>query len=538
MRCRLSAIRSALRAARMPACMSAVSGAAAVAVIVLARLSLVSVDTVTSASVDVRLLTSTTLERLDKKSFDDLYHFSSFAELTNWQAILKLTCFKNDRFMFSYGGQNSIMYLYNPNDDNNHNKRDDGRHVFRNYTWLYSYSTLKLTEDLTAFGYLRVKNEASGADERGRAYRNRGPTFEELFGGLRYEHLGFKSEVAAGRQWLELGRGFVFYDTLDSIRAKARYEWENGTMASVEPIVGKTVGDNWDTGMSKHGENDRLVVAVPGRLDVTSSTFGLDPDKFGWIGIQSIRPYYAQVFDHSRDKFPDSNAQYDAYYFGGQMYGPLYFNGLMYNLEGILCYGHANDYETTTKSPVESWLGDAELLYENDFAIKKYPFPYKLVAGYTVASGDDSAFSLTSTRYGNWPGTKSKNFRGISGSTPLESAAAGLEPGNLRTLHLEGWLTCYESEKYGTVKIGSAFYEFWKTDNRGYIADEDYYTQPRYDNQTSAHAGTEFDGFFTYEWRDWFETKATVGTFIPGAAYPQGANDTSFLLQTIFTFKF
>ncbi|NLF39733.1 hypothetical protein GX586_09825, partial [bacterium] len=350
---------------------------------ILTALSFTKVDSVTSASIDIRLLTSTTLERLDKKGYDDTWHFSSFSELTNWNSVLKLTCFKNEKFFLAYGGQDTIMYLYNSNDDNDHKLKDDGRHVFRNYLWLYSYAYYKVTEDFTLFGYIRVRDLSHGADTYDLRYRNEGPTFEELFGGARYTYEDLLAEISVGRQWLELGRGFVFYDQLDSLRLKLRYEWP-GSLVAIEPILGRCVGDNWDTGMTKNEQNRRYVLAVPGRIDVSAETLGLDLDRFDWLGIHILKPYYAQVFDVSEDQYGDGDSRYNAYYFGSQLYGPLYFEGLMYNLEGILVGGQVNNYQSFTAGDVFAWLADMELLYENQFSLFDYPFPYKSVAGYTV----------------------------------------------------------------------------------------------------------------------------------------------------------
>ena len=347
------------------------------------------------------------------------------------------------------------------------------------------------------YGRLNLKNDNLTLPNS----RNIGIKFDMLYYTF---HRKQNVNVTLGRQYLKLGRGYIYSNIADGIYAE-RFEKKWTYMGFISRTQPR------ETNMDQ---------STTGYLDRSYRTFmGLQTDYYG---LKDKKLYGYLLFERDGNvKIPYvvKDYTYDANYLGLGIEGsvkpnwPYYFELMLQN---------GRTAASDTNSGTDKISANA-FYFETDYYVKDDPKKTFYTLEYAHASGDPDRNSVSNTIGGNIAGTTDKNF--VSwGSYDLGLA---LHPrfSNVNALKIGGFFKpFYTSEYFQEMQLGAKYIYYTKANGTGAISDT-------LANTGSKNLGTGLDFYMT--WRLFSDTLIffNYGQFSPGDAYPTTRRDRTKLIN-------
>lgn len=354
------------------------------------------------------------------------------------------------------------------------------------------------------YGRLNLKNDLVAPPNS----RNVGIKFDMLYYTMRRKQ---NVNVTLGRQYLKLGRGYIFSSIADGIYAE-RFEpkWTYmGFISRTQPR---------DTNMDQSNN---------GYLDRSHRTFmGLQTDYFG---LKNKKLYGYLLFERDgvvKIPYVARDYAYDANYLGLGIEAsvkpnwPYFFELMLQN--GRTTAADANF--GTDKISANAFF------FETDYYLKDSPSKAFYTLEFAHASGDSELNPLSNLSTRNATGTTDRNFVAW-GSYDLGLA---LHPrfSNVNAVKVGGFLKpFYKSEYFREMQLGAKFIYYTKADGTGAVSDA-------LANTGSKNLGTGIDLYMT--WRLFSDTLiyTNYGEFSPGDAYPATRRDKTKLINVGTTLFF
>jgi hypothetical protein len=326
------------------------------------------------------------------------------------------------------------------------------------------------------------------------------------------EDPGAELTVRAGRQFLSLGRGTLFFNNADGLKLELG------------------VGD-WDFNFFAARSIRHFRDLDPTRPDKDSNRMFYGAELI-WSGLENHRLYLLGLVNHDRDEDGIDGVQpsfaYDSQYVGVGVRGnPATRFG--YQVEAIYEVGDSHASFSAAKEDIRAWSVTTHLEYLPDT-----DWDLSLTFDYLWGSGDPDRGTPIGTLGGNTEGTDDTGFNAF-GYVPTGYA---LFP-RLSNIHVlkvganfKPFLDADEPE-FRNMEFGAAFFAFFKDETGSSISD------PRATND-DADVGQEIDLY--WRWRIYSDLgfNFRLGVFFPGDAYPNagGLDDTRLFASVGMVFSF
>jgi len=319
--------------------------------------------------------------------------------------------------------------------------------------------------------------------------------------------------VKAGRAFAEIGTALTLSIPMDMVQ----FNVEAGDF-ELMALLGKprTNSDNIDDSEPVATHQDRCIWGA----------------ELAYTGFDEHRPfvYYLQNDDHT-DPRPQSLTQsydYSSRYLGAGSTGSLILPNLRYETEFVVEWGKTYSEYVTTGGQDKIRAHAFDLLLEYLFPTKMHP---KVSVEYLYASGDsDRRLSATSTIGGNLAGTSDKAFNAFG----FRDTGLAFSP-RISNLHMytlgASFFPLEHIDLFRKMEVGTKVFFYHKASASGPISDTTATNNARC-------LGWEWD--FYCDWRITSDLTWTVryGNFQPGAAFPDGNDETRQFFYTGITFSF
>lgn len=319
--------------------------------------------------------------------------------------------------------------------------------------------------------------------------------------------------MRAGRQFITLGRGWLYFQRNDAILLDGRLgEFE------VEAFAAKSLlhDDNFDVTAPRFDDSERYFYG----------------GQIAYNGLRNLRPYGMWLFqrDQSGSLFADPvfKFDYDSNYLGAGVEGAFTPQWTWY-AEGVRQWGESTSADLirglSKKDDIDAWAFDLGTEYYFD-----HPATPRVGLEYALATGDPDRGSITNTLGGNRLGTDDESFLAFGFMETGYSFAPRFS--NLQFLKADGSIRPWgghEDRIWRELTVGAAFYQYWKDRSQGVVSDV------RVD-RSSSELGQELD--FYIDWQVQSDLRLTVqyGIFFPGQSLTQ-MRDTDYLsVGVLFNF--
>jgi hypothetical protein len=315
--------------------------------------------------------------------------------------------------------------------------------------------------------------------------------------------------IRAGRQYYEIGYGFVLANILDGVTVEIDHRYFNVQLFAAETFPSI---ENLDVTAPEFWHDDRSFVGVRASMKNV---------------IPRHEPYVYWMIVNDRNSYnggtPGQRYGYDPEYLGVGSRGEL-LPRLRYWAEYVFESGRTASAGAWPRDDIDANALVAGL----EFYLGDCPMRPRLEVEYGWGSGDPDSVAPHTAAFGNLPGTDHEGFLGYGYHDTGVAFAARLS--NLRSIRatfslrpLEAW----ESTK--RLELGASYYWFRKDRTAGGITDFQA-------NLPSKDLGEELDLFLN--WRVTSDVLWTVrwGVFNPGGAYTN-RSDRDYLLTSL-TYSF
>lgn len=322
--------------------------------------------------------------------------------------------------------------------------------------------------------------------------------------------LPFRSEVKAGRQYLQVGTGMVLSQILDGVRLDGGVGLTDATLFVARSVHSQ---DSLDLTLPGHDESDRRIAA----LEIKTR-----------VGDGHHEPFvYALITrDHTgeRPEDPSQEFTYDADYYGFGSTGSV-IPDLRYWAEFSFQRGKSfPSGSTAERERIHAFGYDVG----TDYFFTRLPLRARIGAEIAHGEGDPDRGSPTNTIGGNTLGTDDEGFLPFGYIDTGSAFAARLA--NLNVVRVGFSFHPLDfNETFRELELGTSYYWFRKGARTGGITD------PSADLAHS-NLGKEID--FYANWRVLSDLLLTLrwGHFMPGEAYSDRSSRDYFLGAVIYSF--